>query len=415
MDSSQPFFHMIRSRAVANNEYLWDNPQKFPEMEKIIIASDSFKGSLSSEEVSDAAAMAIHEVFPDCTVEKIPVADGGEGTSEALMKILGGEMVHLTVHDPLMRPVHASYGITVDGHTAIIDMAQASGLDLLSKEERNPMEATSFGTGEIIADAIRRGCKKIITGLGGSATNDAGMGLLSALGVRFLDKDGHTLEGKGKDIGFVADIDLSQVPDEISGTEFTIACDVRNPFCGPCGAAAVFAPQKGADKNTVDLLDRGMETLAETILRKYGKDISRIPGSGAAGGTAGTMAALLDAKIVPGAELVLGAAGFDARLKDADLVITGEGRIDRQTQMGKIPYAVLLHAKEYGIPVIAIAGSVEDGLEDNLGFDAIIPAAKGPATLEESMQKTKAAENVRNAVFQVMRLIKTVRLRKSSQ
>ena len=383
---------MIRSRAVANNEYLWDNPQKFPEMEKIIIASDSFKGSLSSEEVSDAAAMAIHEVFPDCTVEKIPVADGGEGTSEALMKILGGEMVHLTVHDPLMRPVHASYGITVDGHTAIIDMAQASGLDLLSKEERNPMEATSFGTGEIIADAIRRGCKKIITGLGGSATNDAGMGLLSALGVRFLDKDGHTLEGKGKDIGFVADIDLSQVPDEISGTEFTIACDVRNPFCGP-----------------------GMETLAKTILRKYGKDISRIQGSGAAGGTAGTMAALLDAKIVPGAELVLGAAGFDARLKDADLVITGEGRIDRQTQMGKIPYAVLLHAKEYGIPVIAIAGSVEDGLEDNLGFDAIIPAAKGPATLEESMQKTKAAENVRNAVFQVMRLIKTVRLRKSSQ
>lgn len=261
---------MIRSRAVANNEYLWDNPQKFPEMEKIIIASDSFKGSLSSEEVSDAAAMAIHEVFPDCTVEKIPVADGGEGTSEALMKILGGEMVHLTVHDPLMRPVHASYGITVDGHTAIIDMAQASGLDLLSKEERNPMEATSFGTGEIIADAIRRGCKKIITGLGGSATNDAGMGLLSALGVRFLDRR-------------------------------------------------------------------------------------------------------------------------------------------------KIPYAVLLHAKEYGIPVIAIAGSVEDGLEDNLGFDAIIPAAKGPATLEESMQKTKAAENVRNAVFQVMRLIKTVRLRKSSQ
>ena len=391
---------MIRSRAVANNEYLWDNPQKFPEMEKIIIASDSFKGSLSSEEVSDAAAMAIHEVFPDCTVEKIPVADGGEGTSEALMKILGGEMVHLTVHDPLMRPVHASYGITVDGHTAIIDMAQASGLDLLSKEERNPMEATSFGTGEIIADAIRRGCKKIITGLGGSATNDAGMGLLSALGVRFLDKDGHTLEGKGKDIGFVADIDLSQVPDEISGTEFTIACDVRNPFCGPCGAAAVFAPQKGADKMTVNLLDKGMETLAKTILRKYGKDISRIQGSGAAGGTAGTMAALLDAKI---------------GLKDADLVITGEGRIDRQTQMGKIPYAVLLHAKEYGIPVIAIAGSVEDGLEDNLGFDAIIPAAKGPATLEESMQKTKAAENVRNAVFQVMRLIKTVRLRKSSQ
>ena len=157
LDSSQPFFHMIRSRAVANNEYLWDNPQKFPEMEKIIIASDSFKGSLSPEEVSDAAAMAIHEVFPDCTVEKIPVADGGEGTSEALMKILGGEMVHLTVHDPLMRPVHASYGITVDGHTAIIDMAQASGLDLLSKEERNPMEATSFGTGEIIADAIRMG------------------------------------------------------------------------------------------------------------------------------------------------------------------------------------------------------------------------------------------------------------------
>lgn len=384
-------------------------------MEKIIIASDSFKGSLSSEEVSDAAAMAINEVFPDCKVEKIPVADGGEGTSKALMEILGGEMVHLTVHDPLMRPAHASYWITVDGHTAIIDMAQASGLALLSREERNPMETTSFGTGEIIADAIRRGCTKVITGLGGSATNDAGMGLLSALGIRFLDKDGHDLEGKGKDLELVADIDFTRVPEEVYVTEFVIACDVRNPFCGPCGAAAVFAPQKGADKRTVDLLDRGMESLAVAILRKCGKDIRRIPGAGAAGGTAGTMTALLDAKIVPGAELVLGAAGFDARLKDADLVITGEGRIDRQTQMGKIPYAVLLHAKEYSIPVIAIAGSVEDGLEDNLGFDAIIAASKGPSTLEESMQKSRAAENVRNAVFQAMRLIKIGQPRKSPQ
>lgn len=384
-------------------------------MEKIIIASDSFKGSLSSEEVSDAAAVAIHEVFPDCKVEKIPVADGGEGTSEALMEILGGEMVHLTVHDPLMRPVHASYGITVDGHTAIIDMAQASGLALLSREERNPMETTSFGTGEIIADAIRRGCRKIIAGLGGSATNDAGMGLLSALGVRFLDKDGHVLEGKGKDMELVADIDFTRVPEEVYGTEFVIACDVRNPFCGPYGAAAVFAPQKGADRMTVVRLDRGMESLAGTILRKCGKDIRLIPGAGAAGGTAGTMTALLDAKIVPGAELVLEAACFDSKLKGTDLVITGEGRIDRQTQMGKIPHAVLHHAKEFGIPVIAITGSVEDGLEDNLGFDAIIAASKGPATLEESMKKPKAAENVRNAVFQAMRLIKIGQPRKSPQ
>lgn len=376
-------------------------------MEKIIIASDSFKGSLTSEEVADAAAGAILEVFPGCKVEKIPVADGGEGTSYALMKALGGEKAGLTVHDPLMRPVRVSYGITGDGHTAVIDMAQASGLALLSSEERNPMETTSYGTGELMADAIRRGCRKIIAGLGGSATNDAGMGLLSALGIRFLDKYGQVLEGKGCNMGLVEDIDFSHVPAGVSAAEFIIACDVRNPFCGPCGAAAVFAPQKGADRQTVEFLDRGMEALAGTILRKCGKDISRIPGAGAAGGTAGTMTALLDAKIVPGAELVLDAAGFDKKLRGADLVITGEGRIDRQTAMGKIPYAVLLHAKKYGVPVIAIAGSVEDGLEDNLGFDAIIPAAKGPSALEESMQKHKASENVRYAVFQAMCLLKT--------
>lgn len=381
-------------------------------MKKIIIAPDSFKGSLTSEEVADASEKAILEVFPDCMVEKIPVADGGEGTSEAIMGILGGERPELTVHDPLMRPVRASYGITGDGHTAIIDMAQASGLSLLTAEERNPLETSSYGTGELMADAIRRGCRKIITGLGGSATNDAGMGLLSALGIRFLDKEGRLLEGKGKEMELVADIDFSQLPAEISGTEFIIACDVRNPFCGADGAAVVFAPQKGADKNTVEQLDKGMEAFAGTILRISGKDISRLPGAGAAGGSAGAMAALLGATIVPGAELVLETVSFDRKIMDADLVITGEGRIDRQTVMGKIPYTVMTHAKKYGIPVIAIAGSVEDTLEDNLGFDAIIPAAKGPATLEESMNRSRAAENVRNAVFQAMCILKISRDRK---
>lgn len=375
-------------------------------MNKVIIASDSFKGSLSSGEVAEAAAEAILEAFPDCKVEKIPVADGGEGTSGALMRALGGETAELTVHDPFMRPVRAFYGITGDGHTAVIDMAQASGLALLSSEERDPMEATSYGTGELMADAIRRGCRKIIAGLGGSATNDAGIGILSALGARFLDKDGRVLEGKGRTLGLVEDIDLSALHSGVSETEFVLACDVRTPFCGPGGAACIFAPQKGADRQTVEFLDRGMESLAEKIRRKSGKDIRRIPGAGAAGGTAGTMTALLDAKIVSGAGLVLDAAGFDKKLRGTDLVITGEGRIDRQTAMGKIPYAVLMHSKKFGIPVIAIAVSVEDGLEDNLGFDAIIPVAKGPATPEESMKKPRAAENVRYAVFQAMCLLK---------
>lgn len=375
-------------------------------MEKIIIASDSFKGSLSSDEVADAAGNAILEVFPGCRIEKIPVADGGEGTYKALMSILGGKTAEITVHDPLMRPVLASYGITDNGNTAIIDMAQASGLSLISPEERDPLETSSYGTGELMADAVRRGCRKIIAGLGGSATNDAGMGLMSALGVRFLDKYGRILEGKGKYMGDVADMDFSRIPAGVYGTEFIIACDVKNPFCGPCGAAAVFAPQKGADKEKVEMLDKGMESLAGTILSKCGKDLRQIAGAGAAGGAAGTMTALLGATIVPGAELVLETACFDAKVRNADLVITGEGRIDRQTEMGKIPYAVMLHAKKYGIPVIAIAGSVEDGIGDNLGFDAIIPAAKGPATLEESMDKHRASENVRNAVFQAMRILR---------
>lgn len=370
---------------------------------KAVVASDSFKGSLTSAQVAGAVTDGIKCVYPECEVVTIEAADGGEGTTAALMRILGGKNVQVDVHDPLMRPVKASYGILEDCVTAIMEMSAASGLALLGKSERDPMKTTTFGTGEMIADALRKGCRHFLIGIGGSATNDAGTGMLSAMGARFLDKDGNILPGCGESLPRIASIDFSGIPDELRMADFTVACDVDSPFCGPDGAAFVFAPQKGADLQTVKYLDLGLDSFAATTLRITGKDMRKIPGGGAAGGLGGAFSAFLGARLVSGSDLILDAAGFDSLIKDADLVITGEGRIDSQTSRGKLPYRILERSSAAGIPVIAIAGSV--AADSNPGFAAIFPTVQGPCTLEQAMNPATASRNISITVARIMRTI----------
>lgn len=335
------------------------------------------------------------------------MADGGEGTADAILKATGGRTVSVKVHDPLMRPVTAAYAITADGGTAIIETAAASGLPLLSETERNPMKTSTFGTGEMIADAAGKGCRHFLIGLGGSATNDAGTGLLTALGFRFTDKEGRLLDGKGESLEAIAAVDTSGVPEEIKASRFTAACDVDIPFCGPEGAAYIFSPQKGADKGMAKALDRGMASFASITFSSCGKDIRGLAGAGAAGGLGGALAAYLGAELVPGAEMILDAVGFDTMIRDADLIITGEGRLDSQTSRGKIPYTVLQHATEKGIPVIAITGSVPDRPgPDSSGFSAVFPVIPRPQALKEAMDRDNAIRNIRRTVFQIMRTMK---------
>ena len=370
---------------------------------KIIIAPDSFKGSLTSAEAGEAIAAGIKEILPECQIQAIKAADGGEGTIMALMEVLGGRIQEAEVHDPLMRPIKAIYGISEDGTTAMIEMSAASGLCLLREEEMNPSVTTTFGTGELICDAFRNGCRHFLVGIGGSATNDAGTGMLSALGVRFYDSHGMLLHGTGESLKNITYIDTAGIPAGMLDADFTIACDVDSPFCGPEGAAYVFAPQKGADADMVKRLDQGMESFASVTLRQTGYDMQKAEGAGAAGGLGGAFAAFLGGKLVSGSEMILEAAGFDRLLKDADIVITGEGRIDRQTSKGKLPYRVLMHASSYGIPVIAVAGSVST--EDNPGFAAVLPVVQGPCSLAEAMDRHTAYNNIRRTAVQIANLI----------
>ena len=348
---------MKKSPPLSKNSKEWEDNYN-SSMKKIIVASDSFKGSLSSAEVAAAVAEGIRDVYPECKVVCLEAGDGGEGTSGALMKALGGSIVRCKAHDPLMRPIFAEYGISADGRTAIIDMAAASGLTLLRKEERNPLLTSTFGTGEMIADALRRGCRRVVVGLGGSATNDGGTGMLAALGIRFLDALGEALPGTGESLEKIVSADSSEAPTELADTEFIAACDVENPLCGPNGAAYVYAPQKGADAAATEALDRGLRNFGEIAETAFGPGILKAEGAGAAGGMGAGMLAYLNARLIPGAELLLDALDFDGLVADADLVITGEGRMDEQTLMGKLPLRVLRRAAAHGIPVIALAGSV---------------------------------------------------------
>ena len=365
-------------------------------MRTILLAFDSFKGSLTSREVADAFEEGVRTIVPDCEVRKVCLADGGEGTAEALVTSLDGEWVEAEVFDPLMRPIRARYGLVDNGQTGIIEMAVASGLPLLDKNERNPLKTSTYGTGQLIADALARGCRKLLIGIGGSATNDAGIGMLMALGYRFLDAEGNPLPGRGESLEQIVFIDDTHALAELKSVEIYVACDVTNPFCGPQGAAHIFAPQKGADEAMVARLDRGLSHFA-SIINEYNRvDVVNIPGAGAAGGLGGAFSALLNAQLSRGVEIVLDALHFEELLKGCDLVVTGEGRIDDQTLMGKAPSGVLKVASRRVIPTIAIGGSVEwcKELED-CGFFSILSINEENLPLHIAMQPEVTKENVK--------------------
>ena len=394
---------------------------------KIVIASDSFKGSLSSIEVAESVEKGILDVLPSCNVVKVAVADGGEGTKEALCQTLGGKTVEIPVEDPIGRTINASYVILEDGITAVLEMSSASGLTLLTPSERNPMRTSTYGTGQLIADALARGCRRFLTGIGGSATNDGGMGMLKALGYRFLDADGNELSGIGASLSKVCRIDDSRVLQAVRESEFIVACDVDSPLYGPDGAAYVFAPQKGADPEMVRALDDGLRHFAEVTAmymnssenglsanldKKDGcllfngnviQDMSLMPGAGAAGGLGYAFVTFLGARLKRGVDMVLDAIVFDTMIEGADMVITGEGRIDAQTLTGKTPYGVLQRASRQGIPVMALAGLVD--LDDSSGFTAIRQITPPDMRLSEAMLPAVASANLRRTISALLQQV----------
>ena len=379
----------------------------YPPMKKAVLAIDSFKGCLTSAEAEAAAAEGVHAALPECEVIRIPVADGGEGMLDVLSAATHGKSISVQAHGPLMELREARYGISGDGQTAFIEMAAISGLPLVAPKKRNPMQTTTFGTGELIRDALQRGCRHFIIGLGGSATNDAGLGMLRALGFRFPDKTGNVSGYGGQMMGKVDSIDTSSVHPLLSGCTFTAACDVRNPFYGTDGAAYVFAPQKGADATMIEALDAGMRHLAAVIFRTTGKDISSCPGAGAAGGLGGSLSAFLNAELKPGIQLLLEMQNFAEQIKDADLIITGEGKSDRQTVMGKVPYGILTEARKQHSPVVLIAGGIEDtDILTRTGFHGIFSITPSPVALEQAMQPEFARMNIRRTVEQICRIIR---------
>ena len=349
---------------------------------KVVVASDSFKGCLSSWQVADAVEKGIHDAMPGCDVVKLAVADGGEGSMDALMTTLGGKPVRLMVSGPLGRPVEAEYAL-IDGSTAVIEMARASGLTLLTPEESNPLLASTYGTGQLIADALDKGCRRFMICIGGSATNDAGTGMLEALGYRFMDAEGNVLKACGGILNHIASIDFSNVHPYLKDAEFIVACDVDSPFCGPDGAAYVYGPQKGAGPEMVELLDEGMRNFAEVISRTMEVDVADMPGAGAAGGLGGAFKAFMNADLRRGADMVLDAVHFDDAIKDADLVITGEGRIDSQTLTGKLPYVVAKRAAAQNIPVVALCGCAQ--VSELPRFERIIQITPPDMPLEKAM------------------------------
>jgi glycerate kinase len=372
---------------------------------KTVVAIDSFKGCLTSGEIGKAAESGIKAVFPSCEVIQIPVADGGEGILDILMSTANGKYVSVRAHGPLMEAMTARYGISGDGKTGLIEMAAVSGLPLVPTARRNPMQATTFGTGELIRDALEKGCRDFIVGIGGSATNDAGLGMLQALGFRFLDKNGTELGVGGKIMREVAGIDTGRAHPALKESRFTVACDVRNPFCGQEGAAYVYARQKGAGDEMIQALDEGMRSLAAVIWKATGKDIANIPGAGAAGGLGGGFLAFLNTTLKPGIQLLLDYQDFDRKIEGADLIITGEGRVDRQSLMGKVLWGVQQAARKQGVSVVVIAGGIEDVEEVNLaGFQGVFSIAPGPVSLEKAMEPEFARENIRRLVSQICQI-----------
>lgn len=380
---------------------------------KVVIAIDSFKGSISSTEAGTAAAAGVRDIFEDAEIITVPLADGGEGTVDALIRAANGQRVELTVSGPLGEPVQAVYGLLDDGETAVIEVAAACGLTLVPPEQRDPLVTTTFGVGELIADALGRGCSKLIVGLGGSATNDAGAGMLQALGCSLRDERSFELAQGGGALASLAVIDRSGLHPCLGGVRIEVACDVDNPLHGPEGAAHVFAPQKGASPAAVEQLDAGLRRFADIAREQLGVDVQRIPGAGAAGGLGAAFAGLLGAAMRPGAALVLEAAGFDQLLERCDFVITGEGRLDGQTARGKAPLAVAATASSRGIPVITLAGSIAPEADTLAaqGITIALPIGPGPMPLEQAMLPETALLGMRRTARELFRLIRSTQQR----
>lgn len=370
---------------------------------KYVIACDSFKGSLTSLEAGNAIAAGILRGDPSADVTVIPVADGGEGTLDVILQNEGMTKT-VAVHDPLGSLINARYAIF--GGTAVIEMAEASGLTLIPPELRNPMLSTTYGTGELIADALKSGFRNFIVGIGGSATNDGGTGMLRALGFRFLDAEGNEIAHDVTALKRLAVIDDSRVIPELREASFKVACDVDAPLCGPQGASHVFGPQKGADSKMIEELDSALRNYADITSRHIGRDLSDAPGSGAGGGIAFALTAFLNATLSNGIDLILDILKFDSRIQGASLVITGEGRLDSQTCLGKAPYGILKRAKAQNIPVRAIGGSVDKQavpLLLSLGFQNLYAATPEGMPLEEAMRRETAVRNLLDTASEIAR------------
>lgn len=361
---------------------------------KIVIAPDSFKESLSALEVANAIERGFKQVFPTAEYLKVPLADGGEGTVQAMVDACQGDIVKLKVTGPSGNQVDAFYGLLRDGQTAVIEMAAASGLHLVPSAQRNPLSASSYGTGELITDAIKMGARKIILGLGGSATNDGGAGMMSALGTRFLDHEGQTITAGGQGLAEIAHIDIAQLNPGLADIQFDVAFDVDNPLCGNTGASVIFGRQKGATPEMIKQLDKNLAHYAAQIKKHLGKDVLNIEGTGAAGGMGAGVLAFLSARLRPGIDIVMESAGLAEKVIGASLVITGEGRIDGQTIHGKTPVGVARIAKAAGCEVIGIAGCLGDGYEVvyDHGIDAVFSITPGPMGLQRAL--ISGAENL---------------------
>ncbi len=373
----------------------------------VMILIDSFKGSMTSMEAGNAAKDGILRVHSDANVTVRPLADGGEGTTDALIEGLGGEKIELSVTGPMGTPVNAYYGVLADKTTAVMEMAQAAGITLVDADKKNPGVATTYGVGEMIKDAVERGCRKFIIGIGGSATNDGGIGMLKALGVKFLTKDGEDA-GEGADaLGKIHFVSLEHLMPELKECDFQIACDVNNPLCGETGATYIYGKQKGVTEDRMPLVDADMKHYAKITAERIGEDYSEKEGAGAAGGLGFAFVSYLSAKLVPGIELILDVINFREDVKGADIVITGEGRLDLQTAMGKAPVGVAKEAKKHGCKVLAFAGSVtkEAVACNENGIDAFFPIVRGVCTLKEAMDNETARANLSDTVEQVFRLL----------
>jgi len=373
---------------------------------RILIAPDKFKNSMSASEAAAMIAAGVKAVYPNAEIIKMPLSDGGEGLVDVLTGSRSGSLQHKIVTGPLGKPVNACWGLIDHGKTAVLEMAEASGLNLVPESQRNPALASTDGTGELIKAALDKGCTKLIIGIGGSATNDGGAGMARALGAVFIDRQGRSLSGGGAELVELERIDISGLDQRLRRVETVVASDVDNPLTGPQGAAYTYAPQKGATPEVVERLDRALKRYSEVVKRDLGYDLEKAKGAGAAGGLGAGLIAFLDAKIQPGVNLVLDQMEFDSVLHNCNLVITGEGKLDQQTVHGKVPVGVARRAREKKIPVLALTGTLEaNPLTLHLeGITACFAIADGPLSTEDSIKK--GPELLKNKTVQLMRLWK---------